>query len=232
MDAGLGDVAPIHHVHRVGVRDGRKPMDDGRAINHQCDHTCAMTRLPMFPLGSVLFPGAVLPLQVFEPRYLTMLDDLGETDNRFGVVLIERGSEVGGGDLRSYVGAVAEIVRRGVAEDGRVLITAVGRERIRVLDWLDDDPYPLADTTLYPEPVPDRAIEAALDRCLTARRRLLALAIEMGATGQALDLELPIDRLNATWALCAAAPVGAFDRQRLLEIEDATSRLAELAKET
>lgn len=182
----------------------------------------------MFPLGSVLFPGAVLPLQVFEPRYRSLVDDIGATDNRFGVVLIERGSEVGGGDLRTDVGTVAEIVRRGEAEDGRVLITAVGRERIRVTTWLEDDPYPAAATETYPEPAPGKDIELALQRCLGARRRLLALAIEMGATGQTLDLEVPIDHRNATWVLCAAAPIGSFDRQRLLEIADSTSRLAAL----
>lgn len=187
-----------------------------------------MARLPMFPLGSVLFPGAVLPLQVFEPRYRSLLDDIGQVDNQFGVVLIERGSEVGGGDVRSSVGTVAEIVRRGEAEDGRTLITAVGRDRIRVTEWFSDDPYPIAATELYPEVAPGRDAGLALGRCLRARRRLLALAIEMGATGQTLDLEIPVDRVNATWALCAAAPVGSFDRQRLLEIENAVDRLVEL----
>jgi hypothetical protein len=182
----------------------------------------------MFPLGSVLFPGAVLPLQVFEPRYHSLVDDVGRADNRFGVVLIERGSEVGGGDIRTDVGTVAEIVRRGEAEDGRTLITAVGRERIRVAQWLEDDPYPSAKVEPFPEAASNDDIESALERCIGARRRLLALAIEMGATGQSLELNLPIDRLNATWALCAAAPIGSHDRQRLLEIEGAYHRLAEL----
>lgn len=193
-------------------------------------HTCTMARLPMFPLGSVLFPGAVLPLQVFEPRYRSLVEDIGEIDNRFGVVLIERGSEVGGGDVRSSVGTVAEVVRRGEAEDGRTLITAVGRERIRVTEWYDDDPYPIAAAELYSEVTPGPDVEVALGRCLQARRRLLALAIEMGATGQTLDLDVPVDRVNATWALCAAAPVGSFDRQRLLEIENAADRLVELER--
>lgn len=56
--------------------------------------------LPMFPLGSVLLPGSPLPLQVFEPRYRAMLDDCLAGDQRFGVVLIERGFEVGGGEQR------------------------------------------------------------------------------------------------------------------------------------
>ncbi|WP_415830929.1 LON peptidase substrate-binding domain-containing protein [Janibacter anophelis] len=59
-----------------------------------------MDVLPMFPLGTVLLPGNPLPLQVFEPRYLAMLRDIAGGDGRFGVVLIERGFEVGGGDQR------------------------------------------------------------------------------------------------------------------------------------
>ena len=60
--------------------------------------------LPMFPLGTVLFPHALLPLRVFEPRYRTMTAHVMRGDAEFGVVLIERGSEVGGGDIRFDVG--------------------------------------------------------------------------------------------------------------------------------
>ena len=60
--------------------------------------------LPMFPLGTVLLPGAPLPLQVFEPRYRGLTHDCLAGVPEFGVVLIERGSEVGGGDVRTNVG--------------------------------------------------------------------------------------------------------------------------------
>ncbi len=179
----------------------------------------------MFPLGSVLFPGAVLPLQVFEPRYQTLIADIAETDNRFGVVLISRGHEVGGGDERNDVGTIAEIVRKGAAEDGRCLITCVGRERIRVSRWLDDDPYPLAEVEAIAERRAPEAIREAITAASAARGRLLALAIEMGADGQQLHLNLPIDPIRAAWALCSAAPIGSYDRQHLLEIDDAVERL-------
>ena len=74
--------------------------------------------LPMFPLGTVLFPHGVLPIHVFEPRYRAMVDDCLAGDARFGVVLIERGSEVGGGDTRFHVGTVAQIVQAGKMPDG------------------------------------------------------------------------------------------------------------------
>ncbi len=181
--------------------------------------------MPMFPLGSVLFPGAVLPLQVFEERYLTMLDDIAATDNRFGVVLISRGRDTGGDDERHNIGTVAEIVRKGVAEDGRVLITAVGRDRFRVVDWAEDRPYPAAEIQSIDDIPPSTGFDKALAGASAARNRLMALAIEMGADGQQLQLELPEDPVRAVWALCAAAPIGSFDRQQLLEMDDPLQRL-------
>ena len=71
----------------------------------------AGARLPMFPLSAVLFPHATMPLHVFEPRYRTLMQDCLAGDPRFGVVLIERGSEVGGGDQRSRLGTRGVITR-------------------------------------------------------------------------------------------------------------------------
>ncbi|MEL6986015.1 MAG: LON peptidase substrate-binding domain-containing protein, partial [Actinomycetota bacterium] len=75
--------------------------------------------MPQFPLRSVLFPSMVLPLHVFEPRYRTMVHDLLEGDGRFGVVMIDRGSDTGGQDQRSSFGTVARIVESEEYPDGR-----------------------------------------------------------------------------------------------------------------
>src|SRR5205085_12341103 len=101
---------------------------------------------PMFPLGTVLFPYAVLPLHVFEPRYRLMMRHVLDGDQEFGVVLIERGSEVGGGDVRFDTGTIARVAQANELPDGRFVCTAVGVRRVRVRAWLPDDPYPLADT--------------------------------------------------------------------------------------
>src|SRR2546426_9734352 len=98
----------------------------------------------MFPLGTVLFPYAVLPLHVFEPRYRALTETCLRGDGRFGVVLIERGHEVGGGDTRFAVGTVARVVEAVELPDGRWLLGAVGARRLRVVSWMPDDPYPLA----------------------------------------------------------------------------------------
>src|SRR5438270_10838595 len=84
----------------------------------------APRRLPMFPLGTVLLPFAHLPLHIFEPRYRALVKDCLAGDGEFGVVLIERGHEVGGGDVRFGVGTVAHIVQTAELPDGRGLVRA------------------------------------------------------------------------------------------------------------
>ena len=101
----------------------------------------------MFPLGSVLFPSMPLALRVFEERYLAMLASvLQEEPSEFGVVLIERGQEVGGGEHRFDVGTVARIAQLESAE-GFIALIAHGTRRFRVVEWLPDDPYPRALVT-------------------------------------------------------------------------------------
>lgn len=182
----------------------------------------------MFPLGSVLFPGGLLPLQIFEPRYARLVEDLPAHDNRFGVVLIRRGHEVGGGDERYDVGTVAEVVSVGQLDDGLYLLSAVGRDRIRVKRWLDDDPYPNAIVQELPGTGESRGLADAIRSAANARQQLLAAAVEMGADGRHLDIALPDDPEQAAWVLCDKSPIGPFDRQRLLEIDDPVERLAEL----
>ena len=98
----------------------------------------------MFPLGTVLFPELPLLLHVFEPRYRALVRDSLESDHEFGVVLITRGSEVGGGDQRASVGTVARIEGARPLPDGRWVLATRGRQRINVLRWLPEDPYPCA----------------------------------------------------------------------------------------
>ena len=183
-------------------------------------------RLPMFPLGSVLFPGAVLPLQVFEPRYLQMLAELIDGDGRFGVVLIERGSEVGGGDHRFVTATVARIVRVGDIDEERLAVVAIGEGRVRVAEWLADDPYPAAMVTPIDEAAPGDEATAALERVGVAFRRTRALASELGYDVGRLELELPEDAIEAAWYLCDSAPIEQLDRQRLLEASTVAERMA------
>ena len=128
-------------------------------------------RLAMFPLSTVLYPHADLPLHVFEPRYRKMMTDCLAADGTFGIVLIDRGSEVGGGDHRVAVGTVARIRAASPQPDGRWVLLARGAERIRVLDWHDDEPYPVASV----EPLPEEEVDPTpedLDRTAQRVRRV------------------------------------------------------------
>ena len=184
----------------------------------------------MFPLGSVLLPGVVMPLHIFEPRYRALARRCLEGDRRFGVVLIERGSEVGGGDVRCGVGTRAEVVQAAELEDGRWLIAVVGVDRIRVDRWLDDDPYPRAEVSPLPgRPPGDDATErrGAIERTL---RRVLALRAELGEPSAPSTVDLDADPDVAAWQAVVLAPLGAFDSQRVLEVVDADERLALVAE--
>ena len=85
-------------------------------------------------------------------------------DQQFGVVLIERGSEVGGGDVRTDVGTVARILEAQELPDGRWVLATVGVERIEVERWLPDDPYPEADASPWPDDPPDGDLTEAYAR--------------------------------------------------------------------
>src|SRR5271155_4821470 len=99
--------------------------------------------LAMFPLGMVVFPFQTVGLCVFEPRYHRLLADV-ETERRFGTCLIERGGEVGGGDERTSVGTLVEILGSHRLSNGQTLIVIEGIECFEVEEWLEDDPYPRA----------------------------------------------------------------------------------------
>lgn len=185
-------------------------------------------RLPMFPLGRVLLPGEALPLRVFEPRYLAMTARVLAGTGEFGVVLIERGSEVGGGDERRRVGTVAAIAQMGELVEEQLTVVAVGRRRIEVVEWLPEDPYPLALVVEPDGPAAATASEeapATVDQLARRIRRLYALASELGADVSGHDLSLPDTLTDAVWRLCSMVPAGQLDRQVLLEAPDLDSRL-------
>ena len=180
----------------------------------------------MFPLGTPLLPGGVLPLHVFELRYRMMMDDVVHSDvAEFGVVLIERGHEVGGGDVRSGVGTMARVVRHDELEDGRWAVVVVGDRRIRVDRWLEDDPYPIAEVTDWPERVTsiDVDAEARLD---TTIDRFVDLLRRVDDRTPSLERRSPNESVDEyAYRVGSTLPIGAVDRQRLLEAEDSAERL-------
>lgn len=184
----------------------------------------------MFPLGSVLVPSMALPLHVFEPRYRALVHDCLAGAREFGVVLIERGSEVGGGDVRTDVGTVARIVEATELPDGRWAIGAVGTRRLRVQSWLPDDPYPRADVVEWPDPVPGPGHDELAQHAVAGLRRALALAAEAGDPAPPATIELSTDPVLLGYQAVAVAPISTLDRQRLLAAPSPDARLVGLAE--
>jgi Lon protease-like protein len=192
-----------------------------------------MAVMPMFPLGTALLPGAVLPLQVFEPRYRAMVRDIlsdGVDLPEFGVVMIERGREVGGGDVRSGVGTIARVADIRALADGRYALIAIGSSRLRVNAWLPDDPYPLADIDNWPdEDLGELDIEDAAATIDRLHERVRALNEEVRALGDMApppDTEIASDPHMSLYHLGSLSPLGPADRQRMLEAPTFTARLA------
>ncbi|WP_089909622.1 LON peptidase substrate-binding domain-containing protein [Leifsonia sp. 21MFCrub1.1] len=172
-----------------------------------------MAASPMFPLGSVLFPFVPIPLRVFEPRYLTMVGRLLDEDEpEFGVVLIERGPEAGGGDQRASVGTMARLVSAAARADD-LLIIAVGTRRVTVERWVDDDPYPQAELSTLPDLEWSEELAPLRTEAEAVVRRVIARVADPDSDA---DIELADDPVAAVWQLAAIAPLGEYDRYTLL----------------
>ena len=182
----------------------------------------------MFPLGSVLFPSLVLPLHIFEPRYRALITDVLAGGGEFGVCLIERGSEVGGDDVRFGVGTVARVREAAELPDGRWAVVAVGTRRIAVDRWLADDPYPRAEVTDLPDPTPDDDELHLLPEVTRLLRSALAKAAELGESGTPATIELSDDPVLASHQLAALAPIPTIDQYGLLAAGTVGLRLAGL----
>jgi Lon protease-like protein len=180
----------------------------------------------MFPLGTVLLPFAHLPLHIFEPRYRALVKDVLAGDGEFGVVLIERGQEVGGGDVRFGVGTVAKVMQTAELPDGRWLLDAIGTERFRITEWLPDDPYPLAMIESFDdEPSGGEAEErrTAVERLL---RQVLALQVELGFPAPSAVRTLDENPSVAAFEAALLSPIGPMDTQKVLEAPSTAARLA------
>ncbi len=187
--------------------------------------------LPMFPLSNVVFPYMLLPLHIFEDRYRELMSDLQHVEEpEFGVVLIERGWEVGGGEERAELGTVVRLLDSEQIEGGRWVAVTAGARRIRVTKWLPDAPYPMATVEDVKDLEASDASETLREAAYFAVRKVAALQAELGEPGAPLDFDLAEDPTIASYQACALSPIGPLDAQRLLVIDDPTARLWELVE--
>ncbi|MHB8379569.1 MAG: LON peptidase substrate-binding domain-containing protein [Acidimicrobiales bacterium] len=185
--------------------------------------------LAMFPLGMVVFPHQTVGLCVFEPRYHKLLADV-EVEQRFGTCLIERGSDVGGKDQRTFVGTIVEILGSHHLTNGQTLIVVEGMACFEVGEWLVDDPYPRA--RVGERCCDDVPIELSLLKSTeSAVRALRNLQSEIFAD-QCLQRNCAMDEdpKVRSWQLCALTPMSILDQFKVLSLSNPNDRLRLVAE--
>ncbi len=188
------------------------------------DETSHVIEMPLFPLHTVLFPGQVLPLHVFEPRYQQMVRRCLAEDLSFGVVLIRKGEEVADAAPEPYgVGTIAHIIESTHLPDGSLNIITVGTERFRIQRLFHDQPYLRAQVANYP--LPEAATEDDLDRGGLGRlaahvRGQISRYIELIAEAAGLEIkvdEMPEGGRQVAYLAAVAMQIDNAEKQKLLD---------------
>lgn len=185
-----------------------------------------MLDIPIFPLNTVLFPGGVQPLKIFEQRYLDMAAACMKDASPFGICLIDKGNEVGEAATPHVLGTLASIADWEMEQLGILLVTTRGGRRFRIIDsHVDDDKLLRAKVELLPEP---GAVALPPER-----RRLLPLLRRVVADLGADRIPEPHDYDNALWVgyrITEVLPIQNLAKQKLLELDDPLARLEILEK--
>jgi hypothetical protein len=195
--------------------------------------TSALTlqSLPLFPLGAVLFPGGILPLRIFEVRYLDMISRCHKAGAPFGVVLLTQGTEVrrpGATEGFSHVGTLATISELETPRPGLMMVRALGGQRFRITAsdqlrhglWIANVER-LADDMAVPIPHDLKNTAQALGKLIQS------LQLKTGAPGQ-LPLQGPWRLDDCGWVAnrwCELLPLPIQLKQRLMELDNPLVRL-------
>jgi hypothetical protein len=186
-----------------------------------------VTRLRLFPLNTVLFPGAVLNIHVFEERYRRMIAECLDANEAFGVVLIREGQEAGDPDVMPHeVGTTAEISEVTPLPAGRYSVSTTGGRRFRIVRIVSRDPYLTADVQFIDDGADDAEARASdlTHRVLREFREYVKLLVAF--SGNATEVEIPHDPVDASYVVGDALQVADALKQRLLELRTAEARLA------
>lgn len=185
--------------------------------------------LPLFPLGTVLFPGMLMPIHIFEPRYRLLLRRSVESERPFGVVLIKSGVEVGGPAEPHGIGTSARVVGATPLPDGRALVVCRGDRRFAIDELhADREPYLVADVDYLEEddgPDAGPLADSAADAFAQYLGGILATSAEPRSdVPTAEDLRAGTPR-EVSYRIAGALGIDASERQRLLETERTRNRL-------
>lgn len=181
--------------------------------------------IPLFPLNTVLFPGMVLPLRIFEPRYRLMVRRALDGDRQFGVALIQEGQEVGAPATPYDVGTLAEIQGHEVMDDGQIMIVCVGLRRFRIERKVEGEPYQQAEVSILDEGDPEDFTDA--DLMDDAGTQLGEYLKRLGSVTN-LQIALPDEALSPidlSYLMAATVQVDNERKQDLLETETVEERL-------
>jgi len=178
--------------------------------------------IPLFPLNTVLFPGGLLPLRIFEPRYLDMVGECMRNDSGFGVCLISAGQEVGNAAEIHKVGTMAYIVDFEPSDNGLLGIMTQGQQRFQVLKtWVQPNQLLIGEVESLPNEEPVTMPEA----CRSLADMLETFIRRIGGHYE----QLPADYDDASWVsqrLTELLPISLLERQQLLESDDPLARLS------
>jgi Lon protease-like protein len=181
--------------------------------------------IPIFPLRTVLFPGAVLPLRIFEQRYLAMIRECARNDTGFGVCLIREGEEAVSPVKTAQVGTHAQVVDWYTLEDGLLGVSTIGTSRFMTESvWQEDDGLFMAEIMVIPEPPPCTVPEAYSVLSNILERFLEKVGSQYPQSG-------PDDLQDAVWVgyrLSELLPLSGIEKQHMLELSDPIQRLQQL----
>jgi uncharacterized protein len=186
--------------------------------------------LPLFPLGTVLYPGLLLPLHIFEDRYRQLVRDLldGPEPRRFGVIAIRKGRETGVEGISSLheIGCTATLRRVAEHDDGRFDLVTVGSQRFRLLELDDSRPYLQGEVDLLAEDAGDEAAAGVAAEAVRRGFRAYLDALTARGATQVSVPDLPADPVQLSYLVAASVIIDLGDQQALLAEPDAAARLA------
>jgi Lon protease-like protein len=180
--------------------------------------------LPLFPLNVVLFPGMVLPLHIFEPRYRLMICRCLEQRSPFGVVLVQPDSPPG--EERPYqIGTLARIMTAERLEDGRFNLLTEGKKRFRILEERHNQPFlTVLVEELEDQPCEPAALDALHQKAAALFRRYIRVMLAVAGREQ-LRLDLPDDAEGLSYLIGYCLDLSDAEKQQLLELTSTTERL-------
>lgn len=187
------------------------------------------TLLPLFPLGTVLFPGMPMPLHIFEPRYRQLMHDHGSDAIPFGVALIHTERPPQRPWPAHSIGTAATITGRTELADGRWDLVVEGQQRFQITDFDESQPYGVATIEWLDEALGNPTEADTLLRIVGAQFHRYAGGITRLTKRRFSGVMIPEDPIRASYDLVSRLPLHTWERQRLLEAETAVERLSELS---